>query len=101
MEKQKQTVKKLKKEKRTSEEKTEYTHRLNRIEGQVKGIQQMILEDRSYEDIVMQTLSVTNAMKGVSASLIEDHMKKKVLPNEDKKIYQEMKDILKWLDRIK
>lgn len=95
-----ETQKKYKKEIRNEEVKRDYIHRLNRIDGQVKGVKQMILDDRTFEDIVMQTLSITNAMKGLSTSLIRDYMNSNVIPN-DERTREEMVRILEWMDKIK
>ena len=42
--------------------------RLRRIEGQVRGLQKMVEEDRYCADIVMQIASVQEALRGVPGS---------------------------------
>jgi len=49
--------------------------RLRRIEGQVRGIQKMIQEDRYCVDILAQFASVKSALSGVELSLLESHMR--------------------------
>ena len=49
--------------------------RLNRIEGQVKGIQKMIDEDVYCDDVLNQVSSVKSALNGVGKLLLEAHMK--------------------------
>lgn len=49
--------------------------RLRRIEGQVRGIQKMIQEDRYCIDILAQFASVKSALSGVELSLLESHMR--------------------------
>ena len=48
--------------------------RLRRIEGQVRGIEKMIAEDRYCIDVLTQVAAVKAALEGVSVTLLEDHM---------------------------
>jgi len=48
--------------------------RLRRIEGQVRGLQKMVEEDRYCPDILMQVASVQEALKGVSRELVRNHL---------------------------
>ena len=47
--------------------------RLKRIEGQVRGIQKMIDEDRYCIDIIIQINAINAALKQVSFQLLENH----------------------------
>lgn len=49
--------------------------RLNRIEGQVRGIKRMIEEEVYCDDVLNQIASVQSAMDGVTRLLLEKHMK--------------------------
>lgn len=49
--------------------------RLKRIEGQVRGLQKMVEEDRYCADILMQISSVQEALKGVSKELMRNHLR--------------------------
>jgi CsoR family transcriptional regulator, copper-sensing transcriptional repressor len=49
-------------------------NRLRRIEGQVRGIQKMIEEDRYCPDILVQIASVREALMGVSRELMRNHL---------------------------
>lgn len=48
--------------------------RLRRIEGQVRGLEKMIAEDRYCIDVLTQVAAVKAALEGVSVTLLEDHM---------------------------
>lgn len=48
--------------------------RLRRIEGQVRGLQRMIADDRWCADIVAQIASVQEALRGVSRELLRNHL---------------------------
>lgn len=60
---------------RTNEEKQSVINRLKRIEGQVRGIQRMIEEDRYCIDILVQISAINAALKKVGYSVTERHMK--------------------------
>ena len=49
--------------------------RLRRIEGQVRGLQKMIEEERYCADVLMQLSSVQEALRGVGRTLLENHLK--------------------------
>ncbi len=49
--------------------------RLNRIEGQIRGIKRMVEEDTYCDDILNQVASVKSAMDGVAKELLGAHMK--------------------------
>jgi len=54
--------------------KDDYLRRLRRIEGQVRGLQHMIEEDRWCPDIVTQVASATRALQEVAVGLLNDHL---------------------------
>ena len=49
--------------------------RLNRIEGQVRGIARMVEEDRYCADIIVQVASVQEALRGVARELMRNHLR--------------------------
>lgn len=49
--------------------------RLRRIEGQVKGIQKMIEEEKYCGDILVQIAAVRSAMNSVGGLILENYMK--------------------------
>jgi DNA-binding FrmR family transcriptional regulator len=49
--------------------------RLRRIEGQVRGLQKMVEEDRYCADILTQISSVQEALRGVGRELMRNHLK--------------------------
>ncbi|TCT19120.1 DNA-binding FrmR family transcriptional regulator [Melghiribacillus thermohalophilus] len=58
---------------RTEHEKKQLVNRLRRIEGQVRGIQKMVEEDRYCVDILVQISAIHAALKKVGFSLLERH----------------------------
>jgi DNA-binding FrmR family transcriptional regulator len=49
--------------------------RLRRIEGQVRGLQKMVEEDRYCADVILQITSVQEALRGVARNLMKNHMR--------------------------
>jgi DNA-binding FrmR family transcriptional regulator len=48
--------------------------RLRRIEGQVRGLQRMVEDDRYCPDIIIQVASVQEALRGVARNLMKNHL---------------------------
>lgn len=48
--------------------------RLRRIEGQIRGLQRMVEEDRYCINVLEQVSAVTRALQSVSLELLEDHL---------------------------
>ncbi len=59
--------------KRCAKEKQNLVNRLKRVEGQVRGIQKMIEEDRYCVDVLIQLSAVSAALKKVGYTLLEHH----------------------------
>ena len=53
----------------------DYTLRLRRIEGQVRGLQRMIESDEYCIDILTQLASVTAALQSVGIGLVDEHLR--------------------------
>ncbi|WP_010650132.1 metal-sensing transcriptional repressor [Oceanobacillus massiliensis] len=60
---------------RTKDEKQAVINRLKRIEGQVRGIQKMVDEDRYCVDILVQISAINAALKKVGFEVAERHIK--------------------------
>jgi DNA-binding FrmR family transcriptional regulator len=48
--------------------------RLKIIEGQIRGLQDMLLKDAYCIDVITQTSAVKNALSGVEDALMENHL---------------------------
>jgi DNA-binding FrmR family transcriptional regulator len=55
-------------------DKDSYLRRLRRIEGQVRGLQRMIEEDKYCIDILTQVSAATKALQSVALGLLEEHL---------------------------
>lgn len=49
--------------------------RINRIEGQVRGIRRMVEEDRDCLDILKQIAATSGAVHSLGMMILEDHLK--------------------------
>lgn len=52
----------------------DYLKRLRRIEGQVRGLQKMIEEDKYCIDILTQVSAATRALQSVALGLLNEHI---------------------------
>ena len=57
-----------------SHDKDNYLRRLRRIEGQVRGLQRMIEDDKYCIDILTQVSAATKALQSVALGLLEEHL---------------------------
>ncbi len=74
--------------------------RLRRIEGQVRGLQKMVEEDRYCADIMTQISSVHEALRSVGRELMRNHLRHcattaiKAGPAEAEPMYDELVNLL-------
>lgn len=59
---------------RTEEEKKNLTKRLNIIEGQIRGIKQMVDDDRYCEDVLIQLSAVNKAIESIENAVLSSHI---------------------------
>jgi DNA-binding FrmR family transcriptional regulator len=57
-----------------SANKSELRKRLNRIEGQVRGVQRMVDDDRYCIDVLTQVNAIKAALDKVALALLDDHV---------------------------
>ena len=61
--------------KRSEEDLKKLIHRLNRIEGQIRGIRNMLENDTYCTDILIQSAAVNAAVNAFNKELIAEHIK--------------------------
>lgn len=64
-----------KKKERSEKEYLDLIHRLNRIEGQVRGIRNMVEKDVYCTDILVQVAAVNAALNSFNRVLLENHIR--------------------------
>lgn len=79
MDKLESAGRKKKKSHHSDQVKANLTVRLNRIEGQIRGVKRMIEEDVYCDDVLNQIAAVQSALNGVGKQLLESHMKSCVI----------------------
>jgi len=83
--------------------KAELAKRLNRIEGQVRGIARMLEEDRYCPDILTQIAAVRSAMDALALQLLEDHshgcLQDAIRSGKGTKAVAELMDVVKRFAR--
>ncbi len=56
------------------ETKKQIKNRLRRIEGQVRGLQELVEKDTYCIDVITQTSAIKSALSGVEDLLLENHL---------------------------
>ncbi len=57
-----------------SHDKDEHLKRLRRIEGQIRGLQRMVEDDKYCIDILTQVSAATRALQSFSLELLDEHL---------------------------
>jgi DNA-binding FrmR family transcriptional regulator len=55
-------------------DKEKLVKRLHRIEGQVRGVERMLEEDRYCIDVITQISAVTTALESLAFQILDDHV---------------------------
>ncbi|WP_276330142.1 MULTISPECIES: metal-sensitive transcriptional regulator [Brevibacillus] len=74
--------------------------RLNRIEGQVRGIKGMIEKDTYCDDVLNQIASVQSALNGVGKLLLEHHMKSCVMERIQEGDTEVLKELMTSITKL-
>ncbi len=80
--------------------KEKLVHRLKRIEGQVRGVQTMVNEDRQCREILQQLTAIRSAVMSVSTVVLENYMSDCLLNLDDKNVQERqelMDDMIKLI----
>lgn len=83
---------------RNDEDKRAITNRLNRIEGQIRGISNMVAEDRYCDEILIQLSAIDKSIKSLANYILEKHMKscvKENIMNGNEAVLDEIVDLFK------
>lgn len=82
---------------RTGEEKKKLINRLNRIEGQVRGIRGMIEKDAYCADVLVQSAAVNAAINSFNKDLLSRHIHSCVvrdIKNGDEEVIDELMKLI-------
>ena len=80
--------------------------RLRRIEGQVRGLQRLVAEDRYCADILVQISSVQEALRSVGRALMKNHLRhcaadaiRDTAPGRAEAMYEELLSLMQLQSR--
>lgn len=84
--------------------KDDYLKRLRRIEGQARGLQRMVEDEKYCIDILTQVAAMTKALQAVSLGLLEEHMSHCVLDaarsEDDAAAQEKITEVLDAVSRL-
>ena len=83
--------------------KDDYLKRLRRIEGQARGLQRMVEEEKYCIDILTQVSAMTKALHAVSIGLLEEHMGHCVVDaarSSDREAQEKVKEAAEAISRL-
>lgn len=80
--------------------KTNLISRLNRIEGQIRGLKGLIEKDTYCDDVLNQISSVQSALNGVGKLLLEHHMKSCVVEKIQEGDQEVINELLKTMNKL-
>ncbi len=89
-----------KKTNRDDASKKKLINRLSRIDGQIRGLQKMIEDDRYCMDVLTQSSAITSAMNSFNKEVLINHIRNCVTANikaGNDEIVEEMLDMLQKL----
>jgi len=78
----------------------DYLKRLRRIEGQVRGLQRMIDEDKYCIDILTQVSAVTKALQSVAVRLLDEHVRHCVRDADDDTADEMISEATRAIERL-
>ena len=86
--------------KRSEEEYKSLIHRLNRIEGQIRGIRGMVEKDIYCADILVQVAAVNSALNGFSKELLAQHVRTCVADDLRAGSEEKLDELIKLLPKL-
>jgi DNA-binding FrmR family transcriptional regulator len=83
-----------------TEEKDALLKRLRRIEGQVRGVERMVEDDRWCPDILAQIAAAQAALDAVAVGLVEDHARHCVIGGPPEKQEERTAELMSAVKRF-
>lgn len=90
----------IRKSHHSDEFKNVLTTRLNRIEGQVRGIKGMIERDTYCDDVLNQIAAVQSALNSVGRLLLEGHMKSCIIERIEAGEHEVIDELLVTVNKL-
>ena len=70
----------------SEKDKKYFIRRLNIIGGQIQGVNKMIEEERSYEEVLIQLAALTSSIKTTGRNILENYMANNIKTSNKKEI---------------
>ncbi|MBA2240059.1 MAG: metal-sensitive transcriptional regulator [Solirubrobacterales bacterium] len=74
--------------------------RLKRIEGQVRGVERMVEDDRYCIDVVTQITAIQAALDKVALGLLEDHASHCIIGGEEERAEERTSELMGAVKRL-
>lgn len=85
---------------RTEEEKKYLKNRLKTIEGQIRGISQMIDDDRYCDEVLIQISAVNKSLKGIGNKMLKGHLSTCVVEDIQNNKLEVIDDVMDLIGRL-
>ena len=85
---------------RSDQEQKKLINRLNRIEGQIRGIKSMVENNAYCTDILVQSAAVNAAVNAFNKVLISNHIKGCVVRDIKQEKYEVIDDLVEILQKL-
>ena len=85
---------------RSCEEKANIIKRLNVIEGQIRGIKQMVQDDRYCDEIIIQLSASMHSLKSLGNNILKSHMKSCMVENIKNDKLEIIDEVVELIDKI-
>jgi len=83
------------------EPKTDIINRLKRIEGQIRGLQNMIVSERGCSEILTQLSAVKGAINKVSEEIMKEYTKSCLIEYEQTKDEKILDDLIETISKFR
>lgn len=86
---------------RSIEVKKKLNKRLKTIEGQIRGVESMIEEDKYCNDVLIQLLAINKSIKSVSVEILKNHLETCIvrdIKNDDPNAIDEVVELIRRLN---
>ena len=81
--------------------KTDIINRLKRIEGQIRGLQNMIVNERGCSEILTQLSAVKGAINKVSEEIMKEYTKSCLIEYEQTKNEKILDDLIETISKFR
>ena len=85
---------------RSEDEKKALINRLSRIEGQIRGIKQMLTDDKYCVDILTQTSATASAINSFAKEILESHIRSCVIDGVRRGDDEKVEELIRTIERF-